>query len=142
MCTSSRTAHPKQYAFCPLRQYGSCEEKESFAALLDGFYTLRDRKDAMRQKSQAVRKTVQNLCTRLTRKMALQEKELAATYDRERLRQLGDILTANIHRITKGQTKVVCEDFYDENHGPSGNLPESPALPPAERGEFYKDYTG
>ena len=106
---------PKQFAFCPIRQYGSCTRAESFGALLDGYYTLRDRKDAMRQKSQAVRKTVQNLCTRLTRKLAIQEKELEATYDRERLRQLGDILTANLHRVVKGQTVVSCEDFYDED---------------------------
>ena len=69
---------PKQFAFCPIRQYGSCTRAESFGALLDSYYTLRDRKDAMRQKSQAVRKTVQNLCTRLTRKLAIQEKELEA----------------------------------------------------------------
>ena len=132
---------PKQFAFCPLRQYGSFQEAESFGALLDGYYTLRDRKDAMRQKSQAVRKTVQNLCTRLTRKMALQEKELEATYDRERLRQLGDILTANIHRITKGQTKVTCEDFYDENMAPV-EIPLSPLLSPQQNAaKFYKDYT-
>ena len=132
---------PKQFAFCPLRQYGSFQEAESFGALLDGYYTLRDRKDAMRQKSQAVRKTVQNLCTRLTRKMALQEKELEATYDRERLRQLGDILTANIHRITKGQTKVTCEDFYDENMAPV-EIPLSPLLSPKQNAaKFYKDYT-
>ena len=132
---------PKQFAFCPLRQYGSFREAESFGALLDGYYTLRDRKDAMRQKSQAVRKTVQNLCTRLTRKMALQEKELEATYDRERLRQLGDILTANIHRITKGQTKVTCEDFYDENMAPV-EISLSPLLSPQQNAaKFYKDYT-
>ena len=81
---------PKQFAFCPIRQYGDCQRSESFGSLLDMYYTVRDRKDAMRQKSQAVRKTVQNLCTRLTRKLAIQEKELEATYDRERLRQLGD----------------------------------------------------
>ena len=46
---------PKQFAFCPIRQYGDCIRAESFGALLDGYYTLRDRKDAMRQKSQAVR---------------------------------------------------------------------------------------
>ena len=131
---------PKQFAFCPIRQYGGCQEAESFGALLDSFYTLRDRKDAMRQKSQAVRKTVQNLCTRLTRKMALQEKELEATYDRERLRQLGDILTANIHRVTKGQTKIVCEDFYDENMAPV-EIPLSPILSPQQNAaKFYKDY--
>ena len=131
---------PKQYAFCPIRQYGGCQEAESFGTLLDSFYTVRDRKDAMRQKSQAVRKTVQNLCARLTRKMALQEKELEATYDRERLRQLGDILTANIHRITKGQTKILCEDFYDENMAPV-EISISPILSPQQNAaKFYKDY--
>ena len=131
---------PKQYAFCPIRQYGGCQEASSFGTLLDSFYTVRDRKDAMRQKSQAVRKTVQNLCARLTRKMALQEKELEATYDRERLRQLGDILTANIHRITKGQTKILCEDFYDENMAPV-EINLSPILSPQQNAaKFYKDY--
>ncbi len=131
---------PKQFAFCPIRQYGACQEAESFQALLDMYYTVRDRKDAMRQKSQAVRKTVQNLCTRLTRKLAIQEKELEATYDRERLRQLGDILTANIHRIQKGQTKVTCQDFYDENMADI-EIPLSPILSPQQNAaKFYKDY--
>lgn len=132
---------PRQFAFCPIRQYGACQDADSFAALLDGYYTLKDRKDAMRQKGQTVRKTVQNLCTRLTKKLAIQEKELTATYDRERLRQLGDILTANIHRITKGQTSVSCEDFYDENMAPV-EIPLSPILSPQQNAaKFYKDYT-
>ena len=131
---------PKQFAFCPIRQYGSCRQAESFSALLDMYYTLRDRNDAMRQKSQAVRKTIQNLCTRLKRKLAIQEKELEATYDRERLRQLGDILTANIHRIKKGQTMITCEDFYDEEMGPV-DIPLSPILSPqGNAAKFYKDY--
>ena len=132
---------PKQFAFCPIRQYGSCTRAESFGALLDSYYTLRDRKDAMRQKSQAVHKTVQNLCTRLTRKLAIQEKELEATYDRERLRQLGDILTANLHRVVKGQTVVSCEDFYDEDMK-TVDIPLSPILSPQQNAaKFYKDYT-
>ena len=132
---------PKQFAFCPIRQYGEYKEAESFAALMDMYYTVRDRKDAMRQKSQAVRKTVQNLCTRLTRKLAIQEKELEATYDRERLRQLGDIVTANIHKIVKGQTLVQCEDFYDEEMKVI-DIPISPILSPQQNAaKFYKDYS-
>jgi len=132
---------PKQFAFCPIRQYGEYQEAESFGALLDMYYTVRDRKDAMRQKSQAVRKTVQNLCTRLNRKLAIQEKELEATYDRERLRQLGDIVTANIHKIVKGQTVVRCEDFYDEEMAEI-DIPISPILSPQQNAaKFYKDYT-
>ncbi len=132
---------PKQFAFCPIRQYGAYLQANSFGALLDSFYILRDRKDAMRQKSQAVRKTVSNLCQRLQRKLAIQEKELAATYDRERLRQLGDILTANIHRIQKGQTSVMVEDFYDENMAQI-EVPLSPILSPQQNAaKYYKDYT-
>ena len=132
---------PKQFAFCPIRQYGSFQTADSFSGLLDMYYTVRDRKDAMRQKSQGIRKTVSNLCQRLNRKIAIQEKELSATYDRERLRQLGDILTANIHRIQKGQTRVECEDFYDENMALI-EIPLSPILSPQQNAaKFYKDYT-
>ena len=131
---------PKQFAFCPIRQYGAYQQAGSFSALLDSFYTLRDRRDAMRQKSQAVRKTVSNLCQRLTKKLAIQDKELAATYDRERLRQLGDIVTANIHRITKGQTTLQAEDFYDEDMKII-DISLSPILSPQQNAaKFYKDY--
>ena len=131
---------PKQFAFCPIRQYGDYKTEETFGGLLDMFYTVRDRNDAMRQKSQTVRKTVQNLCTRTQRKLAIQEKELEATFDRERLRQLGDIVTANIHRIVKGQTVISCEDFYDEEMKLI-DIPISPILSPQQNAaKFYKDY--
>lgn len=132
---------PKAYAFCPIREYGESTPMDSFSALLDGFYTVRDRRDAMRQKGQAVRKSVTNLLSRLRRKIAVQEQELTATYDRERLRQLGDIVTANLHAITKGQTILEAEDFYDENM-PIIQIPLSPILSPQQNAaKFYKDYT-
>ncbi len=131
---------PKQFAFCPIYQYGKMEQAESFSNLMDAYYIVKDRKDAMRQKGQAVRKTVSNLCQRLTRKLAIQEKELTATYDRERLRQLGDIVTANLHRITKGQKVLQAEDFYDENMTVV-DIPLSVTLSPQQNAaKYYKDY--
>ncbi len=136
-----RDGTPKQYAFCPVKQYGICMQAESFGQLLDMSHTLKDRKEAIRQKSQAVRKTVSNLLSRTQRKMALQEKELLATYERERLRQLGDIVTANLHKITRGQTLLQAEDFYDEQM-PLIDIPLSPLLSPQQNAaKFYKDYT-
>ena len=139
--TAGSDGVPKQFAFCPIRQYGAYAEAESFSGLLDMYYTVRDRKDAIRQKGQGLRKTVQNLCARLTKKLAIQEKELAATFERERLRQLGDIVTANIHRIQKGQTVLQAEDFYDEEMKVI-DIPISPILSPQQNAaKFYKDYT-
>ena len=139
-CYTEQNGTPRQYAFCPIRQYGEYRQAESFSQLLDMYYTVRDRKDAMRQKSQAVRKTVTNLCQRITKKLAIQEKELTATYDRERLRQLGDIVTANIHAIRKGQTVLTAVDFYDEEMKEI-DIPISPILSPQQNAaKFYKDY--
>ena len=139
--TADAMGTPRQFAFCPINQYGGYREAESFSALLDLYYTVRDRKDALRQKSQTMRKTVQNLVSRLKRKQLIQEKELEATYDRERLRQLGDILTANLHRVEKGRSSVLCEDFYDEEMK-TVEIPISPILSPQQNAaKFYKDYT-
>ncbi len=132
---------PQQYAFCPVLEYGSCRQAESFGKLLDLFYYKKESSAVFKQKSQAIRKTLSNLCQRLTRKLAIQEKELTATFDRERLRQLGDIVTANIHRITRGQTVLLAEDFYDEEMK-TVEIPLSALLSPQQNAaKFYKDYT-
>lgn len=134
---------PKAYAFVPILQYGPsypCQEAEGFGQLLDQFYTLRDRRDAMRQKAQSVRKTVQNLRDRTARKIAIQEKEREKAKNREQLRQMGDLVTANLHRIKKGETKVICENFYDPDMAPI-EISLSPLLSPQQNAaKFYKDY--
>ncbi len=138
--TADKDGLPKQFAFCPLRQYGQYQQAETFGGLMDSIYIVKDRRNAMAQKSQGVRKTVQNLIQRLSRKLAVQEKELAATYGRERLRQFGDIVTANLHKISKGQTLLQAEDFYDENMA-LVDIPLSVTLSPQQNAaKYYKDY--
>ncbi len=135
------TGKPKQFAFCPVTLYGPGREAASFGELMDLFYVSRQKREMMEQKSQSLRKTVQNLCARTQRKIAIQEKELLETYDRERLRQLGDILTANLHRMKKGQTTVTVEDFYDENMAEI-QVAISPTLSPQENAaKYYKNYS-
>ncbi len=139
--TLKKDGTPGQYAFCPPRQYGEVYEAESFGALLDSFYVLRDRRDAMRQKSQAVRKSVSNHCQRLRRKLAVQSQELEKTKGRERLRQFGDILTANLGHIPRGAAWADCQDFYDEEMK-TVRIPLSPSLSPQQNAaKYYKDYT-
>lgn len=133
----------KAYAFCPVFQYGPAyawEKMDSFGALLDGYYAQRDHQSLMRQKAQGVRKTVSNHLDRTNRKLAVQQKELEATYDRERLRQLGDIVTANLHAISRGQARLTAVDFYDEAMG-TIDIPLQVQLSPQQNAaKFYKDY--
>ncbi|MBD4335435.1 fibronectin/fibrinogen-binding protein, partial [Xanthomonas citri pv. citri] len=86
------------------------------------------------------RKTVSNLHARTARKLENQRKELAATHDRERLRQLGDILTANLYAIRRGQTKLRAADFYDPDMKEI-EITLNPAISPQQNAaKFYKDY--
>ena len=134
---------PSDFSFRPIHQYGDylqTEEFESFSLLLDGFYADRDHADRMRQKTQALHKAMVNLRDRTARKLEIQRKELTATYDRERLRQLGDIVTANLHAIRRGQARLTAVDFYDPDMREI-DIPLSPQISPQQNAaKFYKDY--
>lgn len=113
---------------------------ESFSQLLDAFYTETDRTERMRQKSQALRKAVGNLHARAVRKLAVQRRELEGTLDREQLRRRGDIVTANLHTIRKGQLVLRAVDFYDEAM-PEIEIPLRPELSAQQNAaRYYKEY--
>ena len=138
-----RDGQPKEFSYRPILQYGAYmtqERCESFSALLDRFYSETDHSERMRQRSQTLRKTVTTLRERALRKLALQRKEREATLDRERLRRLGDIVTANLHCIARGQTLLRAVDFYDEEMREI-EIPLKPNLSPQQNAaRFYKDY--
>ena len=126
-----------------ITQYGTALERETypdFSTLLDAFYAARDTADRLRQKSQALVRELGNLRDRLARKLAHQRQELEATYDRDRLRQLGDIVTANLHQMARGQVRLSAVDFYDPEMK-TIDIPLNPAISPQQNAaKFYKDY--
>lgn len=134
---------PADFSFMPITQYGSsrtCRTFDSFSALLDGCYAERDSAERLRQKRQTVQKTLTGARSRTARKLQNQRLELARAADRERVRQLGDIVMANLYRIERGQVLLTAEDFYDPDMR-EVEIPLSPRLSPQENAEkFYKDY--
>ncbi len=134
---------PKDFSYRPIGQYGMAwetEEFSDFSSLLDRFYAQRDRAAQMRQRAQAMQKAVSNLRGRTERKLAHQRQELEATFDRERLRRLGDIVTANLHTIQRGQARLKAVDFYDPEMAEI-EIPLSPQLSPQQNAaKFYKEY--
>ena len=71
---------------------------------------------------------------------AEEEQELAATRDRERLRQFGDIITSNLHAMEKGMSRLTAADFYDPEC-PQIHIPLDPLLTPQQNAaKYYKEY--
>ena len=138
-----REGKPADFTFLPILQYGPATEslpQESFSALLDGFYERRETADRVRQRGQDLVKAVTSARDRTARKLANQRRELEATRDRERLRELGDILTSNLHRMEKGMTSVTAPDFYDPEGG-EVDIRLDPLLTPQQNAaKYYKEY--
>ena len=135
---------PTDFSYLPITQYGTAVDTErygSFCQLLDDFYEARERMERTRQRGADLIRSATTARDRLRRKLALQEKDYAATQNREQLRISGDLITANLYRMERGQTKLVCENYYDENCAEI-TIQLDPLLTPQQNAaKYYKRYT-
>ncbi len=142
-CMLSRGGKPFDFSCIPITQYGEKMEKRefsSFSELMDLFYSERDMAESARQRTEALIKTVKNLRDRTRRRLANQEEELKATFGRDRLRETGDIITANLHRMKSGMALLRANDFYSESNAEI-EIKLDPRLSPQQNAaKYYKDY--
>lgn len=106
---------PYDYSYMEIRQYAgkmTGESYESFSELLEDHYTLRDREDRLKQRAGALIKSLTTVRDRAARKAENQQQELADAALRERNREIGDIITANLHQMKKGEAVLRAQDFY------------------------------
>ena len=134
---------PKDFTFLPVGQYEGAAQVDiwpAFSPLLDAFFEQRERQDRVKQKGQDLIKSVTSARDRTARKIGNQEKELAAARDRDRLRQLGDILTSNFYQMEKGMARLRTIDFYHPE-GKEIEIKLDPLLTPQQNAaRYYKDY--
>lgn len=134
---------PKDFTFFDVQQYGSAAQRipyYSFSALLDDFYEQRETQERIRQKGQDLIRTVTSARDRTARKIANQEKELLATLDRERLRELGDILTSNLYALQRGMKTFRTVDFYNPEAKEIDIKLDSLLTPQQNAAKYYKEY--
>ena len=138
-----REGKPVDFTFLPVLQYGPETEsipQESFSALLDDFFSDRESAERVRQRGQDLVKSVTSARDRTARKLGNQARELEATKNRERLRELGDILTSNLHLMERGMSTFRTMDFYDPE-GEEVDIPLDPLLTPQQNAaKYYKEY--
>lgn len=138
-----REGRTVDFTFLPILQYGPGTESrrcDSFSQMLDDFYATRETSEKVGQKGQELYKSVQRARDRVKRRVGQQELELAATGDRERKRELGDLLTSNLYALEKGMALARVSDFYDPE-GREVEIPLDPLLTPQQNAaRYYKEY--
>ena len=131
------------FTFLPILQYGPETESrryDSFSQLLDDFYAARETSQRVGQKGQDLLKSVQRARDRVARRVGQQEIELAGTRDRERKRELGDLLTSSLYALEKGMSVARVSDYYDPE-GREVDIPLDPLLTPQQNAaRYYKEY--
>ena len=131
------------FTYGPVTQYGTYAETEvydSFSHLLDDFYEKREQAERVKQKGRDLLKTATTARDRVRRKLAAQEKELTACLDRDHLRICGELITANLYRMERGQSRLTAQNYYDENCA-DVDIPLDVRLSPQENAaRYFKQY--
>lgn len=113
---------------------------ETLSAAMDAFYLGRDLRMRMQQKSLGLQKHIKSALERTEKKKAIMLETLANADKTEQNRIYGDLLTANLHLLGKGQESVTLQNYYDENL-PMVTIPVSTRLTPVQNAQsYYKKY--
>ena len=138
-----RDGRPMDFTFMPVLQYGPGVELKrypTFSELLDDFYEQKEAQERVKQRGQDFIRSVTQARNRTAKKIVNQEGDLAKTAGRERLRQYGDIITTNFYQMSRGQTVLRAQNYYDPEAG-DVDIPLDPLLTPQQNAaKYYKDY--
>lgn len=133
----------KDFSFIRLNQFGTLmytKELPTASELLDYFYYERDRAARTKQRANDLFKLLMNLTERTARRMTAQQQELAACAEKDRYKLWGDLISANIYRIQKGDASAVVENFYDESC-PTVEIELDIRKTPAQNAQrYYSEY--
>lgn len=120
-------------------QYGTAAEIRPALTMneaVEEFYLRRDRDARMKNHSAALMKTVSNNLTRARKKLALLQENLKEAMQRDKYRVYGDLLTANLYRINKGDKSITVENYYLEGM-PKVTIPLDEAKAPSQNVKSY-----
>lgn len=133
---------PKDMSVTEIKQYGDLfkvKTYDSASEFLDDFYFERDRINRINHRGHELIKLLNNLIERTSRKLALRREELRRCEDKDTLKLYGELILANLYRLTKGVTFYEVENYY--NNCEVIKIPCNPALSPTEnQKKYYKDY--
>ena len=137
---------PVEYSFIPLTQYGSLEQKpyDSAGAMLDAYFVTRDNTQRVRQRASDILKLLTNAEARIKKKLELQRAELVECQKGSEYKKWGDLITANIWRLSRGDASVLLEDWEcigDDGTPATVKVELDTRLTPAANAQrYYKRY--
>lgn len=117
-------------------QYQTKKNYNSISQLLEEFYSEKDNSYHIAQKAHDMRRLVTSNIERCVRKKELQLKTLKDIENKDIWKLKGELITANIYAIEKGQTSLKALNFYEEEQ-PEIEIALEATKTPSENAQKY-----
>lgn len=103
------------YPFLPAAPKESITRTATISEALDLYYKERDMQERIRRRSAAILRVLQNNLERCQKKLAMFEETLHTEDKLEELCLYGELITANLHGIRKGERYAKLANYYSED---------------------------
>jgi len=143
LITQTQNGKLVDFCFMPVLQYGSFCKTETFetpSQVIEQFFGAASDKARFEQKTKDLSQLILRTSARIQRKVQVRQKELDNSKNAEHYRVCGELINANLYQMENGQTKLVCQNYYDGMKEIS--IPLSPSLTPSQNAQsYFKKYT-
>ncbi|MGV3270472.1 NFACT family protein [Bacillus sp. CIS52] len=132
------TAGGKEYFYLLSLTHVNGEERtfQSLSELLDRFYFGKAERDRVKQQAQDLERFVANERKKNANKIKKLEKTLDYSENAKEFQLYGELLTANLYMLKKGDKEANVINYYDEE-SPTVTIPLNPNKTPSENAQMY-----
>lgn len=143
LITDAFTGKLIDFSAIPIHQYEQGAKAETFETLsevIDKFYSKKDSVERMRQKSADLVKLLTVHIERAAKKQGILMSTLKDAKNKDKYKVYGELLCANLYRISDTDTEIEVENYYDENL-PVVKIALDTQLSPSDNAQkYFKKY--
>lgn len=136
------TDKKEYFSIIPLTHLqGEVKTFTSLSELLDRYYFGKAERDRVKQQAYDMERFLRNEKSKNEKKIIKLQETLTDADKAEKYQKYGELLTANLHLVKRGDASIEVVDYYDENQG-TIIIQLDPQKSPAENAQHYfRKYT-
>lgn len=132
---------PKEdYHVIEISYLESGTEYASTNEMLDAFYSNKAERDRVKQQARDLERLIKNEIDKNKRKMNIHEKTLKKAQNADKQQKFGELLTANLHLVNRGDTSISVIDYYDPEQNEISIELQSDKTPSENAQIYFKRY--
>ncbi len=134
---------PANFSFYPFLitpEGHSVKEVSSPSEAVEKFFFEKAKKNRSTHFAAELSKFISSRIERTRRKILAQQKDLAECSKKETFKIMGELITANIYRIKKGDNLLIAENYYENPPSEIEIKLDKRLTPSANAQKYYKEY--